>query len=648
MSAFLRRFALPTLMLAAIAIPATGADDPGRLAPADTLLLVSLTDLSTSKARLSETSWGDLCRDEAMKPFVESIEKGVPRLIEEKIKEAWRELEIDDDAPTDLPWPTGQITTLLRLKRGQRQVVEYDWEEYDGQGEPPVKARRMVPTTQVRGVLLVDLGENAPDAKRLTDRLVRAAADQGWRRRREEVRGNEMTLLSPPKADADEDEDVVEPSERSLIYAFRESTLLLCLQAEESDFAYCGDLLARLGGAERPSLADDADYRRLTRKVGEGDLVAYFNVKHLLRWTIDQSEGMQKAQTASMMNVLGVENLTGFAASVRLAADERKDVLARAVLGIEGPRRGIPAIVLAEPRSTQPGALLTKGLSGFMVANYDLGVAYDRVREIVQQAGAVDIDMLAAQAMAETAVDGGSPINLRKDLLERLTGPIVLLMQIRKPYTSSDASSWELNVGVRDSAALDSTLGRLHAMAFDGDKEARRELRGRNVYLMGTPTSDSADSTMAFAVADGNLLFGLVKVVEQGIRSLGREDVSSISEDPMYRHVARYLPARASIYSYENQQDTAGPMWEQFRQLGRDSDESEEDDDEATSQVSFGLTGSGIFADGFGKKYGEYVDFGLLPEFDRIRKLWGAAVGYVTDCDEGIWMESVVVKPPAE
>ncbi len=43
-----------------------------------------------------------------------------------------------------------------------------------------------------------------------------------------------------------------------------------------------------------------------------------------------------------------------------------------------------------------------------------------------------------------------------------------------------------------------------------------------------------------------------------------------------------------------------------------------------------------------------YVDLNRLPEFEAVRKYWGASVGYMQSRPEGLYWESIVLRPPLE
>jgi len=41
-----------------------------------------------------------------------------------------------------------------------------------------------------------------------------------------------------------------------------------------------------------------------------------------------------------------------------------------------------------------------------------------------------------------------------------------------------------------------------------------------------------------------------------------------------------------------------------------------------------------------------YCDFSHLPDFDSVRKYFGASIGYVKETDSGIYLEAIELKRP--
>jgi len=145
--------------------------------------------------------------------------------------------------------------------------------------------------------------------------------------------------------------------------------------------------------------------------------------------------------------------------------------------------------------------------------------------------------------------------------------------------------------------------------------------------------------TGAFAVAGNNLVIGSVAGVEQAIRDLRREDLQPLQADPMYSQAARYLPAQSGVWSYENQQITAELLWTQLREAAR---KLAADTPDEGGQISLQPGWSMIFEEMI-EEFDE-VDFSTLPEFDVVKKYFGAYITHMKGTEQGIYFEGIMIK----
>ena len=652
--------------LAAATLSQAAESRTARLFPADTMLLVEVRDLSATIEQFKRTSSYALYKDPAMQPFVVSAERKIRDAIDKALKEMWQEVGIEEP-PAELPRPRGRIAMAMRLGTQTVRVPVFDWSNTSpGTSEPTIKEYRSEKTTVPKMIFLADMGEDIEKTQRLLEQMVDKAVDEGWQRRTETVRDVEVTVLTEP-VEKDESEDALDmslpgPDATSIVYGFHGSTLVIQPDIGTSDMEQYKDVLVRLSGEERPSLADDPAYQAVSRKVGSGDVTVYFGVNTMLRSFIAGSEGIKKAQLAKLFHDLGLENLTGLGMVVQIAAKEDQEARVKLLLGVRGRRKGIPAVLVPDAAPTRAGRLLTKGIATYFTANYDLGKMYDGIIAMIQQTAPVNVDALVQGLMAQTAqAGGGQPVNLRRDVLGQLTGPLTVASRITEPYDDPHSSQSLLAFGVQDAAVLDEALGRLHGvfLAAMGDKELQRELRGHRIYLLPigrmlggmTDAGEEGGDVSMFAacVAGGTLVVGPVSAVEQAIRDVDREDIPSVTGDPMYQYAARYLPQQASMHFYENQQLTTARLWVSLKKAARKVAESKEEGDKRSLTLGLGVnTSTGLWfpVEGIVEGLKDYCDFTSLPEFEAVKKYWGASTGYMVADEDGIPVEMISLKAP--
>ena len=647
-----RRY-LPLLTIAVAAAslcaPAFGLD-VGKLAPKDTLFLLSAPNVSAATKRFKKTSAYAMYKDPSMQGFVQPTEKKVMEEIRKKLREAWSKIEMEGEAK--IPWPQGAAALLFRLESKTVKVpVRRPASEGGEAGEQTVTEYREETRSEPRFLMIGEMGDNLALTKRLAERQTEKQVSEGYQRRRRTVRGVEVTTLRKP-AKADSDKAGAEGSEddkETVAYAFREGTILF-----SNDEKFLTDVLARMSGAEAASLSDDEGYRATFRALGEGDAAFYLNIKRLIEMAMADVPQGGRAQVERMIRVLGVENLESLGCVFQIAPRANEDMRLKVLLKMQGQRAGIPAALVPPAMSTEPSRLLTEGVASFVVANYDIGKMFEQITKMVREAAGIDIAIMAQNAMGQTAgVGGEQPVDLQMDVFNQFRGPLTFVSRVRKPYTSEDSSQMRLAIGVRDGSILEAALGRIiDTFLARGGKEHRREIRGKNVFVLPLPIplptgGSDGPPKVAVTVAGGNLVVASVDGAEQVIRDLDRKDVRSVRTDPMYQHAARALPARASIYFYVNQQIDSAVTWARLKEAARKVADSP-DSSPSQREVRVGFPLGTAMLTPMVKQLKEYCDFTTLPEFESVRKHFGATIGYVTGTEEGIRFEMVSLKAPPQ
>ena len=318
--------------------------------------------------------------------------------------------------------------------------------------------------------------------------------------------------------------------------------------------------------------------------------------------------------------------------------------------------------------------LLTKGLASYIVGNYELGEMYDEFCQVVAAMGGPDLGMVAQQMMAMTGQPGQggqAPVDLRNEVFGQFMSPLTLIQQVKKPYDSRDAISMLIAVGVRDGRVLDRAVGRIHHLFLaKSDPELRREMLNTSIYVLPatagyfmladpmdlTPDvdDDGERNQMAFAVVGDHLVLGTVPVVEQAVRDVGRTDKESLDADAMYRYARRFLPGEAGAMSYENERLTSGVSWAMLkaaaaREALEPKNEAAAAGDDGTTfenEISLGMSTSSLGL--LVEQLKGMCDFTMLPEYETVEQYFGCSVGYMVGRDDGIYLEAVRLKAPAD
>lgn len=600
--------------------------DSARMLPGDTMVMVSIESSNALKTALKKTSWYDLYQDPAMQDVTHQVEEKLREGAGNLLKDFWKKMEIDTP-PEKLPWPQGKIVMGISvLPKEAEASAETSEEDFD---EDPL----------VFVAILADVGSQAAETRDVLRSLSAGAKGQGDTVERKTIAGIDMDIR-PAENDSDP----------TVCYGIKDNWLLVTLAEPSISLNGTESVAKRIGRTLDGSLAENKGFAPARRTVGEGEVFVYCNAE-AIRSLVAEMVG-NKPQVEHIARSLGLDNVTSVAMSLKIAGDRSQNLGAKTLIGIDGPKRGIPALLSAPAASLKlDDHLMTRDLIGFLWTNYEPARLYDGIAKMVGEAVYMDLNMLVQAGMMGTAKEAGQqPVQLRDDVIAQAQAPLFFTSKIEKPYSLTSPTKFLVGLSVQDENRLDVALGRIHQAFVGGAPELRRELLDHTVYLFPAfdepmeptdPTSSQVPpevEQMAFAVTGENLVFGQVGEVEQAIRGLAAEPSNTIASDPMFRHARKFLPSQASLYSYRNDRLYAEVGWTILKQIVRDlPDESEVEPD-----FVFDLGGQ---IKGWLKAASEHVDLSKLPEFSAIEKYWGASMSFAQDRPEGIYGESIVLKP---
>lgn len=656
-----------SLLLLIAANHRAGAAHPATVAealPPDTLAFIEVSNIKALCEKFKQTSYYALYQAADMQPFVGPTEKNLKDKINELLKEGWRDLELDDP-PEEFPIPQGQIGLAFHFemktslqpdmsKVDYDQMTPSDWENFDPETLP--KHEVTEPAPQI--VFWAQMGENLEEAKKLAKRLEAKTLEESILLQRETVRGTPITIFkSEGESDINFD---------TFCYGFKDDCLIL-----GSSFKLVQECLIRMGQHDRPTLAQEGGYRTITQKLNAADIRLHLNGTALIQMIKEFTGAEELAKTTRIMDTLGVSNLAGLGYTIQLAPHPGEDMRASGYLAVQGKKKGIPKILSPISQPVNFNRLLPKGAASFIVAHYDVGSIYDQILQMVATiSGFNPTPMLDGMlAMTGDPAGGQPPVNLRQDVLGQLAPTITLVNGMDKPFDAPDSMKMLLALGVRDAQTLDNALGRVHStFVAQGNPEMQRKLLGTAIYLIpgseefwammmasqGINVDDKSKLRMAFAVAGDQLILSTTDQVEQSIRNLQRDDLQGIKTDPMFQHVARYLPDRAGLISYENVQLSTERTWWMVKEAARKAALEPDTASEATGDSLDNFENTFALELATGKApmqivvqaLSDYVDFTALPDYQSVKQYFGAGIGYVTETPNGIYADIVVVKAP--
>lgn len=600
--------------------------ESARMLPDDTMFMVSVESVSGLRAACEKTSMYGLYKDPTMQQFVTETEKKVRELIDTTLKDLWQKMEIENP-PEQFPYPEGRLVLGVSLFK-ETAVADANAEESKGDD------------VGVRFALLADMGSRVEQIKQIVQSLSAGAANAGSPVEKKQLGGIELNVLA-----AGEDSD-----RPTLYYGLKDSWLLV-MGDTSKETAFTESIMRRMGRSVPGALADKAGFKSAVKTLGDAQVFVFVNTDAIK--SLAAGVAQNKAQVDQMIKALGFENVTGITMAVQVAGQKNQEMTSKALIGIDGPKTGIPALLSdASAPLKMNNRLLSRDAVGFVSANYSPVKIFDGIAKIVQNVAFMDLNMMVQAGMAATAGEGGQPpVQLRDDVLAQMAGPVFVTWQMDKPYKFDGPTKFLVGLSVQDAGRLNGAIGRIHQAFLGPMPEMRREMLDQTVYLLPSdgPSADSEDGNspgvqaaskeqgMAFSVAGDSLVFGRVGEVEQAIRSQQKEPQDSLASDPMFRYAEESLPAQACVYVYQNDRLSTEASWTALKQMARDASNASGQGDASWNPMMMGI-----------QKIKAYVDLSKLPDFKAVEKYWGASVGYMQSRPEGLYWESIALRPPQQ
>ena len=649
--------AISCLLLLLLALPVgTRAEDVGPaadyLAP-EVILFCELTNTSELIEKYKKTSYYDLLQVPEVQSFVKPLIAQLEESYEELIAKLWEEMELDDP-PAELPLPTGQVGFAMFLnihtveepdfsKIDYESMTEADWEDFDPSRLPTRTSTRPVPDF----LFWADLGEQISVVEEFMDSVDQKARKDDARLHRETVRGIEMTFYQG-EPDESLDYDAVG-------YAFHENTFMMA-----SSLPTLRNFIMRLRGSDEPVLSEQPHFRTTMKTLEQGDVKLFLNVPPLfqmLRRTVEPSES---EQVEKILNALAVEQINGFGAIYAVAPEPQVNILSRALIAIDGPPTGLMKLLTPESQPLMIDNLVHQNTGAFYQINYDPADLYRGILALVQQIGGMNPEFMLQGALAMTGGTGEGakpPVNLRLDIIDKLTTPMLFQMKYDKPFSSPDSIKLRFDIKHTDAKILTDALKRVHTTFIArAQPDTQREFLESTIFTIPNTagfseafspiSSENAEQAegqdLAFAVTETHLSLGTTGSVEQALRDQRREDFTSLTSNPLFRHTRRFLPDKAGMYAFENTHQTLEHTLWSLQQVW-DSIEDEFDIEDWESEDDVDARMHQLFKDLLAA-----IDPANLPDYSLIKPYMGIAIGAVRSVDNGLLLESYDVRSPDE
>jgi hypothetical protein len=593
-----------------------------KLVPPETILLVDIDNFSQLRAQFEKTSLYNLYKDPSMAAFVDDS------------KTRWRE---------KIQEPDNEFVRIIAdagvLPRGRAAVALVLDEQTKDANEPPI-------------LFIAQWGEKTDKVKETVDKMVEKAVENGAHRKTEDYRGVSITTLTGK-------------SSAALSYCFIDDCLIGSMVPDALKF-----VIAHIKGAGSPTLADDEDYAATMKAVvpsAEGQVNFYVNIKQTIK-TLIAEDTTDKIKI--IIDNLGIDNVISFGCSIDLTGGPGGSGLGKAILKVDGAKKGLCKMLDIESAAFRTPQFVPPSACSVSFMNWDIKQAYDELANILSSLSP-QFAAIMYMPLLPPSPQGEPPLQLKADIIDHLNSQIIISQSINK--SSSDADTTVpveakslFAVAINNRSALEKSLSLLHSKAIaPNNPDASRELLGHTIYLIdispflpviGTPPktplqaplepSTPKIAKLAFTVTDTHLIFASESAVERAIRRLNSSETVSLDSAEWFARAKSNIPSAAGLVVLQNNAALSEHFWSTMRRSKR-TDTSKAG--ETTAKIGIGMGAGSLLPQLIFSQAGyNLFDFGLLPEFDVVRKHFGLSAFYGTSRPDGFFFEYKYLNPAVE
>ena len=626
-------FAVTLTALLTLATPVHAAIPPAEnLLPSDTLLLITVPDFSTLRAAGKQSPQWLFWNDPAMKPF---HDKFMARWNEKLVAPLERDLGVKFSDFTNLP--QGQLTFA---------VTQNGWTG----GDDPMPGV----------LLLLDARGKSDLLKTNLAALRKKWTDAGKPMHNETIRGILFSVVPLSSNDIPATLAGVLPRRRPVQELGKENkpppTGEIVVGQFESLLIVGSSLKAvepvatRLTGGALPPLGDNALFAadRLAQFRDAPLYYGWFNAKTLFDVLVHITPPEPNPEAPSPVppipwdKILGASGLTGLK-SASFSCRESRDG-ARVDFYISAPeasRQGIFKIIAAAPKDANPPAFVPANAVEFWrwrVDGQKSWAAFEKMLSDISPAWLGSLNSAISIANA-TAQQKDPNFDVRKNLIGNLGDDWISYQTAPAGKTLADlnsAPSLFLFAALNPDQAVLAIKNVASLTSSQGNAPAPRQFLGRTIYTIALPSRPAAPRSLYCASSGGYVALTTdVSMIETYLRSADSKAKPLRETAGLADAAQRIGGAGNGLFVYQNQRETMRVAFTALKNSATDSPSS-------SGANAFGAL---PFA-APGKIFGGWLDFSLLPEYDKVSKYFYFSVTSGKVTADGFSFKIFVPRPP--
>ncbi|MDT8301506.1 MAG: DUF3352 domain-containing protein [Sedimentisphaerales bacterium] len=593
--------------------------DTAKLLPPDTVLLVDVQNMSSLKKQFEQTSFYKLYKDPVMAPFFDNL------------KTKWRELSRERNSKS-----IGLLTGVDEMPEGRAALAVVFNEKLKDTKAPPF-------------VVIIEWGRSINKIKEAADKKVKQAVEDGDHRKNEDYRGVDITTI-------------IRKTSEVYNFCFIDDCLIVAVDMDVLKY-----VIAHIKGASSPTLADDADYSSTMRavKLQESEQIdCYVNIKQIIKTAINaDTEG----KTKTMIGNLGLDNVTSFGLAIvprALSTASAGSSFGKAFLKIKGQKKGITKMLEVESAPLRTPRFIPKSVYSLSFVNLNIKNAYSELGNILSRFSP-QFAALMYMPLIPAGPQGEPPMQIKAGIVDHLGSQIIIAQSINDSVSIADITGPEtslIGVAIENRSALENSLSLLHGKLLAANNpDAIRQFLGHTIYLLdfqgfmpglmpgaGRPMQNPNSGQIpkmpkyAFTVTDTHLIFSKESAVEQALRTLNSSENVSVDSERWFNIAKSSIPSLVGLVTLQNDKVSGKYIWSEMRNL---SEQMKNKESEAGMGVG-GRAGSVVPKMMFAQAGFDLFDFGLLPEFDDVKKYFGLSTLYGVSKSDGFAFEFKYLNSP--
>ncbi len=560
--------------------------DIAKLVPPETVLLTEIGNFEELTTQFQKTYFYKLYKDPAMAEFVQDFDK------------KWRQKVREFD--------NGIANAIARADVLPHGKVAFAI-AFDDTPEPQ----------EIPGFLVItQWGSDLEKIKETITEEIKKAVNAGAHKKSDDYRA--VTI-----------DTIITEGKPQVSYCFIDDTLI---GSNNNDLLK--SVIARIKGAQTPSLADDTDYIETKKAIGpDHDINVFVNIKQLIKtgMILDNS-----GQIRMFLSSLGLENIRAFGLSIGLGRLTGNSFAAKGLVKIDGQKMGVCKVLDIESDVIRVPEFIPASTSSVSIVNMDINKTITELSNVLTRFSPPLAAMLY-MPLLPPGPDGSPGVQLKSDIIDHLGSKIVIANSIETSPDGSIAPQFTYSIGLNNRGALERSLSKVHTMMIaQNNPDTKRDILGHTIYLfdigMFMPSSASGQQQKwAFTLTDTHVIIGTETAVEQALRTMGTSE-PSLNSAKWFVEAKSALPSTAAIVSLQNEAVSNKLFWQTLKKQKKESENND-----SKSSVGIGLNSQGNLL--FMQKGLDFVDFTLLPDFEKVKKHFGLAVSHLTSRPDGFFME---------